>query len=46
MQSTKDLLKKVLGDNEIEFIGDSGASATFTYSLDDFIEYKELDTSL
>ena len=46
MRSTKDLLKKVLGDNSIEFIGDSGASATFTYSLDDFIEYKELDEGL
>ena len=46
MQSTKDLLKKVLGDNSIEFIGDSGASTTFTYSLDDFIEYEELNTGL
>ena len=35
-----------MGDNEIEFIGDSGASATFTYSLDDFIEYQKLDRSL
>ena len=33
------LLKK----GEIEFIGDSGASATFTNNLNDFSEYKELD---
>ena len=27
----------------IEFIGDSGASATFTNNLNDFSEYRELD---
>ena len=37
MWNTQDLLKKVLRDDDIEFIRDSGASATFTYSLDDFI---------
>ena len=32
--------------DEIEFIGDSGASATFTYDLSDFSEYRELNKSL
>ena len=42
----KDLVKwQLLKKGEIEFIGDSGASATFTNDLNDFSEYKELDKS-
>ena len=42
----KDLVKRqLLKKGEIEFIGDSGASATFTNDLNDFLEYKELDES-
>ena len=40
----KDLVRwALLKKGEIEFIGDSGASATFTNNLNDFSEYKELD---
>ena len=40
----KDLVRQfLLKKGEIEFIGDSGASATFTNNLNDFSEYKELD---
>ena len=47
MSVAKNLVRKqVLNKDEIEFIGDSGASATFTYDLSDFSEYKELDESL
>ena len=42
----KDLVRwQLLKKGEIEFIGDSGASATFTNDLNDFSEYKELDES-
>ena len=42
----KDLVRQqLLKKGEIEFIGDSGASATFTNDLNDFSEYKELDKS-
>ena len=38
----KDLVRwALLKKGEIEFIGDSGASATFTNDLNDFSEYKE-----
>jgi hypothetical protein len=33
-------------DGEIEFIGDTGASATFTFDINDFFVYYELDKSL
>ena len=40
----KDLVRQaLLKKGEIEFIGDLGASATFTNDLNDFSEYKELD---
>ena len=40
----KDLVRQaLLKKGEIEFIGDLGASATFTNNLNDFSEYKELD---
>ena len=40
----KDLVRwQLLKKGEIEFIGDSGASATFTNKLNDFSEYKELN---
>ena len=40
----KDLVRQaLLKKGEIEFIGDSGASATFTNDLNDFSEYKELN---
>ena len=40
----KDLVRRaLLKKGEIEFIGDSGASAPFTNDLNDFSEYKELD---
>ena len=39
---TKDLVRRfLLKKGEIEFIGDSGASATFTNDLNDFSEYKD-----
>ena len=42
----KDLVRRqLLKKGEIEFIGDLGASATFTNNLNDFSEYKELDKS-
>ena len=42
----KDLVRRqLLKKGEIEFIGDSGASATFTNNLSDFSEYKELGES-
>ena len=37
--------QRLLKKGEIEFIGDSGASATFANGLNDFSEYKELDES-
>ena len=47
MSIAKNLARRqVLNKDEIEFIGDSGASATFTYDLSDFSEYRELDESL
>ena len=47
MGVTKELVwRQVLKKNEIEFIGDSGASATFTFDLNDFSEYRELDEKL
>ena len=47
MSVVKNLAKQqVLNKDEIEFIGDSGASATFTYDLSNFSEYKELNESL
>ena len=40
----KDLVRwQLLKKGEIEFIGDSGALATFTNDLNDFSEYKELN---
>ena len=43
----KGLVRDILAShNEVEFIGDSGASATFTYDLSDFTEYHELNISL
>ena len=42
----KDLVRwQLLKKGEIEFIGDLGASATFTNNLNDFSEYKELNES-
>ena len=48
MEKTRTLVRDYLDENsnEVEFIGDSGASATFTYNLSDFTEYNELDNSL
>ena len=47
MSVVKELARRqVLKKDEIEFIGDSGASATFTYDLNDFSEYKEPDEKL
>ena len=47
MNRARSLTKRVFdNDTLIEFIGDSGASATFTSQKDDFTEYRELDGSL
>ena len=46
MNRARSLTKRVLDGDRIEFIGDSGASATFTFNLDDFTEYAELDNGL
>ena len=46
MNRARSLTKRVLDGDIIEFIGDSGASATFTSNLDDFTEYAELDNGL
>ena len=47
MSKAKGLVRDILaGHNEVEFIGDTGASATFTFDKNDFTEYSELDRSL
>ena len=46
MRKVRDIVKDALNEDEIEFIGDSGASATFTPYLSDFTEYHELTTKL
>ena len=47
MGKTRSLVKDLLREkDQVEFIGDSGASATFTYDINDFAEYSKLDKSL
>ena len=47
MNKAQSLVRDIVNkSNEVEFIGDSGASATFTYNLNDFAEYTELDQGL
>jgi hypothetical protein len=46
LSKVRSIVKDALNEDEIEFIGDSGASATFTPHLSDFTEYHELATKL
>ena len=47
LEKVKSFTKEVINrSNEVEFIGDSGASTTFTYDFSDFTEYNKLDMRL